>query len=371
MDERLAAVEALDVIAADFWRGRRVFVTGHTGFKGGWLVLWLRTLGAEVAGYALAPEPGPSLFAAAAIDEGIDDGRGDVTDAAALRRQMDAFDPEIVFHLAAMAIVRRGYREPLATYATNVVGTAALLDACRHAASLRAIVCVTSDKCYENREWVWPYRENDRLGGYDPYSSSKACAELVTQAYRRSFFDEQIGVGIGTARAGNVIGGGDWAEDRLVPDLVRALAAAETANIRRPGAVRPWQHVLEPLSGYLQLAQALSADPKRYEGAWNFGPDPSSFQTVEAVVAALARRWGGDLRWQVDGGEHPHEAARLVLDSSRANQELGWQPRLPLADALAWTAEWYEAWRTGSDGLRALCEAQIARYCAEDDKSQC
>jgi CDP-glucose 4,6-dehydratase len=351
------------VIDAAFWRDCRVLITGHTGFKGSWLAIWLRSLGAEIAGYALEPPTAPSLFEAADVGACLADHRGDVRDVAAVRSVVAAFDPQVVFHLAAQSLVRQGYRDPVETYATNVVGAAAVLDACRRAPSLRAVVCITSDKCYENREWVWGYRESDRLGGFDPYSSSKACVEIVTDAFRRSYFDDAVPqVGIATARAGNVIGGGDWAEDRLVPDLARAVAAGHVAIIRNPRAVRPWQHVVEPLAGYITLAQRLGDDPRQYSGAWNFGPAASSLESVEAVVALLGDCWQGRLRWSIDSGKHPHEAGRLTLESSKAANGLKWTPRLALKDSLRLTAEWYDAYQANRGGLRKLTEAQIAYY---------
>jgi CDP-glucose 4,6-dehydratase len=354
------------MMGASSWRGRRVLVTGHTGFKGGWLALWLRSLGADVAGYAQAPPTEPSFFEAVGLGTMVEDHRGDVRDPRAVREVVRGFDPHIVFHLAAQPIVRIGYREPVDTYATNVVGTASVLDACRHASAVRAIVIVTTDKCYENRDWVWGYRENDRLGGCDPYSSSKACAELVTDAFRRSYFiDTASKVGVATARAGNVVGGGDWAEDRLVPDLARAVAARRKALIRNPRAVRPWQHVLEPLAGYLSLAETLLDDPQQFSGAWNFGPDPGSFRSVENVLEAMRGHWHGKLEWSIDAGDQPHEAARLVLDSTKAQTVLGWRPRLSLADALRLTVEWYDAHSSGAADMRLLTETQIARYSAE------
>ena len=355
--------EDLEMINAEMWRVRRVLVTGHTGFKGGWLSLWLSSLGAEVAGYALDPPTQPNLFEAAHVGSALHDHRGDIRDVAGVRSIVEAFDPEVVFHLAAQPILRYGYREPVETYATNVVGTAAVLDACRRAPSVRAIVSVTTDKCYENRDWVWGYREIDRLGGFDPYSSSKACAELVTDAFRRSFFETApTRTGVATARAGNVIGGGDWAEDRLVPDLVRAVAAGQIAVIRNPGAVRPWQHVLEPLSGYIRLAEHLMTDAETYSGAWNFGPSTTSFQPVASVLAWLGKHWDGKLKWSIDAGSHPHEAARLLLDPTKAHDKLGWSPRLKLEDALRLSVEWYDAHQDGHSDMRRLSEAQISWY---------
>ena len=349
--------------SAAAWRGKRVLVTGHTGFKGGWLSVWLASLGAKVAGYALDPPTRPSFFVSARVGELLADHRGDIRDAPATRRVIEAFDPEVVFHLAAQPIVKEGYRAPVDTYATNVVGTASVLEACRHAPSLAAVVVVTTDKCYENREWDRGYVETDALGGHDPYSNSKACAELVSDAFRRSYFSgDARTVGIATARAGNVIGGGDWAADRLIPDLVRAAMAGTEALIRNPGATRPWQHVLEPLHGYLLLAEALLDDPARHAEAWNFGPDAGGDRAVRDVVESLAARWQGRLRWRLDTAEHPHEAGKLMLDSAKAHARLAWKPRLALDDALALTADWYARYMGGGADLRAESEAQIRHY---------
>ncbi|MBK7659397.1 MAG: CDP-glucose 4,6-dehydratase [Betaproteobacteria bacterium] len=344
------------------WRGRRVFVTGHTGFKGGWLCAWLQSMGARVAGYALDPPTTPSLFEDAGIAEGLVDTRGDIRDAAATRAAIEAFDPQVLFHLAAQPLVKEGYREPVDTYATNVVGTASVLEACRHAPSLRAIVVVTTDKCYENREWERGYVESDALGGHDPYSNSKACAELVTDSFRRSFFAHGAPlVGLATARAGNVIGGGDWAADRLVPDLMRAAMAGGETPIRNPGSTRPWQHVMEPLHGYLLLAEALLREPAAFSEAWNFGPAAGGDRPVRDVVEKLSALWPGGLRWRQDGADHPHEAGKLMLDSTKAMARLGWRPRLSLDDSLRLTAAWYARRLAGKGGLREEIEAQV-RY---------
>jgi CDP-glucose 4,6-dehydratase len=353
------------MVAAGTWRGRRVLVTGHTGFKGGWLSVWLASMGAKVAGYALDPPTDPSFFESVGVGGLLEDNRGDIRDAVVTKKVIESFDPEVLFHLAAQPIVREGYRAPVETYATNVVGTASVLDACRHAPSLRAIVVITTDKCYENREWAWGYRENDTLGGHDPYSNSKACTELVSDSFRRSFFDHRNPrVGLATARAGNVIGGGDWASDRLIPDLVRAAMAGREASIRNPGATRPWQHVLEPLHGYLLLAQRLLEDPAAHSEAWNFGPDPGGDQPVGDVVKKIANLWHGRISWRLDGSEHPHEAGKLMLDSSKAASRLGWRPRLGLDDALRLTAEWYEDYMRGGRDMRETSEGQIGYYCS-------
>jgi CDP-glucose 4,6-dehydratase len=350
------------MLDAAAWRGTRVLVTGHTGFKGGWLSIWLASLGARVTGYSLEPPTDPSFFESARVGEVLVDRRGDIRDTRAIREAIGAADPEVVFHLAAQSIVKQGYREPVDTYATNVVGTASVLDACRDAPNVRAIVVVTTDKCYENREWDRGYVETDALGGHDPYSNSKACAELVSDSFRRSYFaGREPPVGLATARAGNVIGGGDWAADRLIPDLVRAAMAGAEAPIRNPHATRPWQHVLEPLHGYLLLAQALLEDPAAFAEAWNFGPDEHGDQPVIHVVERLAGLWPGKVRWRVDGLDHPHEAHKLMLDSAKARARLGWRPKLSLDDALRLSAEWYGRFMRGDGGLRDESEAQV-RY---------
>lgn len=346
-----------------FWSGRRVLVTGHTGFKGAWLSLWLTRLGAQVTGFALAPETEPSLCTLAALADRADSRIGDVRDLAALSACVAETQPEIVLHLAAQALVRPSYSDPVGTYASNVMGTVHLLEAVRAFPSVRAVVIVTSDKAYENREWVWAYREDEPMGGRDPYSNSKGCAELVTSAYRASFF----GAGghparIASARAGNVIGGGDWSLDRLIPDMVRAFNRGEPVEIRSPGAVRPWQHVLEPLSGYLRLAEVLcEQDGARYAEGWNFGPSDEDCRPVSDVVAGLARGWGEGARWQLASGTHPHEATFLKVDASKARAHLGWDRRLRLSEALDWTGTWYRAQARGADAA-ALTYEQIARY---------
>ncbi len=347
-----------------FWAGRRVLLTGHTGFKGGWLAIWLRSLGAEVYGIALEPESEPSLWTAAGLASGVEGSFTDIRDQQALANEVLAFAPQIVFHLAAQPLVRASYRDPVHTYSTNVMGTVHLLEALRHTESLQAIVVVTTDKCYENQEWQWPYRENDRLGGFDPYSNSKACVELVCASYRDAFFSPS-GVPLATARAGNVIGGGDWAAERLVPDVLRAWDAGEELVLRYPGATRPWQHVLEPLSGYLMLAERLLTDDLNGAAAWNFGPDAASIASVESVVTCLAEHWSaGEVRWCCAEEGQLHEAGLLALDSSRAKQILGWQTRWSLDMALQQTLDWHRAWRDGED-MHAFCLQQIALYQGE------
>ncbi|MGH7307138.1 MAG: CDP-glucose 4,6-dehydratase [Candidatus Rokuibacteriota bacterium] len=352
-----------------FWRGRRVLVTGHTGFKGGWLCLWLRQLGADVAGYALAPDTEPSLFEAAEVRSAVRSTIGDVRDAEALARAVRGHEPEFVFHLAAQALVRRSYAQPAETFATNVMGTVNALEAARGCASVRAVVIVTSDKCYENRERARGYRESDALGGGDPYSASKACAELAVQAWRLSFSGDGRAPLVASARAGNVLGGGDWAQDRLLPDIVHALARGEPAGIRNPASTRPWQHVLDPLAGYLLLAQRLYEDGPAVAGAWNFGPRPGEARTVRWIADKACRRWGAGARWQADGtAPRPHEARRLGLDAAKARRRLGWRPRLSVEDAVGWTVDWYKAYQSEPAGARRLTEEQIARF--QDGRSR-
>lgn len=339
-----------------FWRGRRVFVTGHTGFKGGWLSLWLQRLGAEVAGYALVPSTKPSMFLAANVESGMRSVIGDIRDLVSLQRALTESRAEVVFHMAAQPLVRQSYRDPVETYSTNVLGTVNLFEAVRTLGTVQAVINVTSDKAYENREWVWGYRETDPMGGYDPYSSSKGCSELIAAAYRRSFK-----LPLASVRAGNVIGGGDWSPDRLVPDVLAALAARRTVEIRNPSATRPWQHVLEPLRGYLTVAERVFADPERYSEGWNFGPDDSSCQPVSAVVQECVQAWGGEAKWLAQSGEHPHEAGFLKLDSSKARSLLAWSPRLSLRESVRATVEWRRAWIGGAD-MRSFTLLQIDQH---------
>jgi CDP-glucose 4,6-dehydratase len=352
-------MEAL--VSEDFWAGRRVLVTGHTGFKGSWLCLWLQKLGAIVTGYALSPPTDPNIFQVAKVADGMHSVIADITDLPTMSRAFSEARPEIVFHLAAQSLVRYGYANPIETYATNVMGTVKVLEVCRATPSVRTVVAITTDKCYENKEWVWGYRENDPMGGYDPYSSSKACAELVTAAYRQSYFSAGGAMQLATARAGNVIGGGDWAADRLVPDLLRAFTSGQSALVRSPAAIRPWQHVLEPLGGYLSLAQCLCSSPGRYVGAWNFGPDDTDAQTVAWIADQLVGLWGAGASWHRDGSDHPHEAGTLKLDCSKAHASLGWRPRLRLDAALELIVQWQRAQRAGGD-MRELTINQIDHY---------
>lgn len=348
------------VMSPSFWQGRRVLLTGHTGFKGAWLALWLQQLGAQVTGYARAPATRPNLYGLAQVADGMTSIFGDVRDTAALSSALKAAQPEIVIHMAAQALVRYGYENPVETYATNVMGTVNLFEAVRTCSSVRSIVCVTSDKCYDNKEWLWGYRENEALGGYDPYSSSKAAAELVTSAYRDSYLRDQ-GVGVASARAGNVIGGGDWAADRLVPDVLQAFAEGRPAFIRNPDAIRPWQHVLEPLSGYLSLAEHLCEKPSEFAGAWNFGPYDADAKSVRNVVEKLAAAWGGGAKWHLDIQRQPHEAHHLKLDISKAGAKLNWRPRWTLEHALDQTAYWYRHYAPDNQA-RELTLVQITAY---------
>jgi len=346
-----------------FWSGRRVFLTGHTGFKGSWLAMWLQSLGAEVTGFALAPVT-PSLSDAAGVEGRITSIRGDIRDLPTLQAAMRRADPEVVLHMAAQALVRRSYDNPLETLTTNILGTAHVLEAARQVPGLRALVNVTTDKCYENREWAWAYRETDALGGHDPYSASKACAELVTAAWRRSFLSGRPGqppVALATARAGNVIGGGDWAPDRLVPDCIRAFTEGRAVELRNPHATRPWQHVLDPLCGYLLLAEALHDRGQAFAEAWNFGPDTGDAQPVAAIVSGLAQAWGGGAVWRAMPGDHPHEAGLLAVDSARARTKLGWRPRVPLDTALDWTGAWYRQHHEGRNA-HVLMQDDIRHY---------
>lgn len=348
-----------------FFRGKSVLVTGHTGFKGSWLCLWLNALGAKVTGYALDPPTNPSMFDLCGVGNLVNSVIADVRDAKKLTDAMRASNPDIVFHMAAQPLVRDSYRNPVDTYSTNVMGTVHLLEAVRACEGVKSVVIVTSDKCYENREWVWGYREADPLGGVDPYSSSKACSELVTLAYRRSFFDPKgssmHGAAIASVRAGNVIGGGDWAADRLVPDCIRSLLKGEKILIRNPGAVRPWQHVIEPLFGYLMLAERLCKEGPAFTGAWNFGPREEDARSVEWVVKRICAEWGEGAGYTIDGARHPHEAHYLRLDCSKTRSALGWLPRWSLEKAIQSIAEWTQLYRDGGD-LRAACMGQIEEY---------
>jgi CDP-glucose 4,6-dehydratase len=344
-----------------FWEGKRVFLTGHTGFKGSWLSLWLQAMGATVKGFALAPDTTPNLFEIARVGDGMASEIGDIRNLPVLTASMATFDPEIVIHMAAQPLVQLSYRDPVGTYATNVMGTVHVLEAARSIPALRAVVVVTTDKCYENREWHWGYRENEPMGGHDPYSNSKGCAELVTSAYRQSFFQKAEGPAIGSARAGNVVGGGDWAKNRLVPDILRAFDAGEAVPVRNPLSTRPWQHVLEPLSGYLVLAQKLYEGGHDHAQGWNFGPSDDDAKPVEWIVDYMIRVWGKGARWERDAGFHPHEARYLKLDTSKAREQLHWSPRWTLAYTLGRIVTWHKAFRAGDD-MRAHCLQEINDY---------
>ncbi len=354
-----------DMMDKSFWSGKSVFITGHTGFKGSWLCMWLNSLGAEVTGYALEPPTEPSLFELCGMVKIVRSITGDVRDRESLNKAIASTEPAVVIHMAAQPLVRDSYKLPVETYEINVMGTVKLLDAVRKCDSVKAVVNVTTDKCYENKERLQGYREDEPLGGYDPYSSSKACSELVTSAYRSSYFNpidyKQHGVGVATARAGNVIGGGDWATDRLIPDIVRAILSGSSVVIRNPHAVRPWQHVLEPLSGYLALAQKLYGDGANFSEAWNFGPDDSDARPVQWLVKTFCARWGEGAKYEIEKGDHPHEANYLKLDCSKANARLGWRPRWGLEKALNSIIEWTKAYKDGKN-MRDVCLKQIYDY---------
>jgi len=347
------------------WKGKAVFITGHTGFKGSWLSLWLQQMGAEVTGYALPLTKRPNLFELGDVAGGMRSIEGDVRNQTALLAAVRGAAPEIVFHMAAQPIVRESYDDPVTTYATNVLGTVHLLEAVRQTPGVKAVVIVTSDKCYENREWFWAYREKSMLGGDDPYSNSKACAELVVSSYRKSFFNPacfaEHGVALASARAGNVIGGGDWARDRLVPDAMRALLAGEPIVIRNPHATRPWQHVLEPLNGYLKLAEALYKDGPRCAQAWNFGPLEFNEKTVGWIIERLYALWGVDVAWQRDEANNPHENTYLKLDSSKARALLAWTPKLDIETTLRWIVDWTRAFQAEAN-MREVTERQIRDF---------
>ena len=349
----------------EFWKGKRVLLTGHTGFKGSWLSLWLETLGAQVVGYALAPPTNPNLFELAEVGHGITSVIGDIRDLSKLQSVVTTYRPEIVIHMAAQALVRESYLNPVDTYLTNIMGTVNLLDSVRNSTGVKAVVNITTDKCYENREWAWGYRENEPMGGYDPYSSSKGCAELVSAAYRSSYFNgnsyAEHGVALATARAGNVIGGGDWARERLIPDILTAFEQGKRVEIRNPNAVRPWQHVLEPLHGYLTLAEQLFEHGTEFAEGWNFGPSVEDAKSVGWIVEKIAALWGSDAMWNIDTGTHPHEANYLTLDIAKARSRLGWRPILLINDALQLITDWS---KQNSEGRkpREITIGQIRDY---------
>jgi len=348
-----------------FWSGKAVLITGHTGFKGSWLSMWLQQLGANVLGYSLAPPTEPNMFNVAQVAARMTSLTGDVRDPDHLKQVITDYRPEIVIHMAAQSLVRHSYADPIETYSINVMGTVNVLEAVRHSDSVRVVVNVTSDKCYENKGWIWGYREEEPMGGHDPYSSSKGCSELVTSAYRRSYFsdnsDERRNVGVATARCGNVVGGGDWAPDRLVPDVMLALAAGKSVSIRNPGAIRPWQHVLDSLSGYFLLAEKLWHDESGFSGGWNFGSDSNDAKTVSWVVDRMIMQWGEGRSWAIDTAENPHEAQFLKLDCTKSRALLGWSPKLRVTDALDWTTEWYKSFEQKKD-MNEMTTEQILRF---------
>jgi len=353
----------MDSNAKHFWSGKRVFLTGHTGFKGGWLSVWLTSLGATVKGFSLEAPTTPSLYACAKINDIVESDIGDIRNAQVLSKSMRDFNPDVVFHLAAQPLVRLSYDEPVETFSTNVMGTANVLESVRNITSVRAVVVVTSDKCYDNKEWHWGYREDEPLGGYDTYSASKACAEILTNSYRQSFFnkdDGQTRCAIASARAGNVIGGGDWAADRLVPDILRNLQLNEPVVLRNPQAIRPWQHVLEPLSGYMKLAELLWEKGAEFAQAWNFGPPETGAKTVQWMTEQLIDQWGAG-SWELESGQQPHEATYLKLDCSKAREKLKWHPVWDPAEALAITANWHKAWLNKAS-MHQQCLDDIRRY---------
>ncbi|WP_198962727.1 CDP-glucose 4,6-dehydratase [Mangrovitalea sediminis] len=349
------------IVNPAFWEGKKVFLTGHTGFKGSWLSLWLQSMGAEVKGFALKPPTTPALFEQARVADSMESEIGDIRDLGSISASMIAFNPDILIHMAAQPLVRFSYRAPVETYATNVMGTVHVLEAARQCSHLKAIVNVTTDKCYENREWAWGYRENEPMGGHDPYSNSKGCSELVTSAYRNSFFNSPDTAALASARAGNVIGGGDWAEDRLIPDVLRAFEKKQPVVIRNPLATRPWQHVLEPLSGYLKLAEKLYNEGAAYAEGWNFGPRDEDVQPVEWILSHMVQHWGEGASWQLDTNPQPHEAQLLKLDISKAAAKLKWHPRWSLAQSLDSVVEWHQCWLAHGD-IRQKTLDQIAQY---------
>lgn len=344
-----------------FWQGKKVLITGHTGFKGSWLSLYLQSLGAEVIGFALTPPTTPNLFTLADVATKMNSIMGDIRDFDSVLTVLKKYRPEIIIHMAAQPLVRYSYREPIETYATNVMGTVHLLEAVRQVGGVKSIVNVTTDKCYENKEWHWGYRERDELGGHDPYSNSKACAELVTSAYRSSYFNPSNHVGLASARAGNVIGGGDWAEDRLIPDIIKACMNDVNVSIRNPHALRPWQHVLEPLHGYLMLAERLYKSPEKYAQAWNFGPNENDVKPVSWIADRILKFWNSHTSWVTENADHPHEATYLKLDCSNAKSELGWQPRWNLERSLKETVNWYKAYQA-KENMRDITLAEIKTY---------
>ncbi len=358
-------MESMEIINGkvnpSFWNKKRVFLTGHTGFKGSWLSLWLQSMGATVKGYALDPPTVPSLFVVASVEDNMLSEIGDIRNLDKLKKSMLSFDPDILIHMAAQPLVRLSYEEPVETYTTNVIGTVNVLESARYCENLKAIVSVTTDKCYENKEWNWGYREDDVIGGYDPYSSSKGCAEIATAAYRNSFFNNNDSASIATARAGNVIGGGDWADDRLIPDILKAFENNEPVIIRNPLSTRPWQHVLEPLSGYLVLAERLYDFGNEFAEAWNFGPKDDSNKPVSWILDKMIGYWKGEAKWILDVKSNPHEAGFLKLDCSKASSRLKWNSKWSLEDTLKMIVEWHQDWLRG-ENMKEKCLNEISNF---------
>lgn len=365
MGHRQSPLESMERLKAKvnpkFWEGKKVFVTGHTGFKGSWLSLWLQAMGAQVKGFALEPPTQPALFDEAKVAQNMTSEIGNIKDLEVLKASMSSFNPDVLIHMAAQPLVRLSYKEPIETYTTNVIGTANVLESARSCKNLKAIVSVTTDKCYENKEWAWGYRENEPMGGHDPYSSSKGCAELVTAAYRSSFFNTIETPSLASARAGNVIGGGDWADDRLVPDILRAFEKNDAVIVRNPLATRPWQHVLEPLSGYLVLAQNLYEEGNAFAEGWNFGPRDEDCRSVSWILDKMTAKWGKGASWQLDDNNNPHEAGYLKLDCSKAATRLHWQPKWNLEFTLDNIVNWHQEWLSGKN-MQNQCLQEIAAY---------
>jgi CDP-glucose 4,6-dehydratase len=344
-----------------FWNSKKVFLTGHTGFKGSWVSIWLQSMGAIVKGYSLEPNTNPNLFTEAKVDENMESEFGDIRDLKQISKSMLDFNPDVLIHMAAQPLVRLSYQEPVDTYTTNVIGTVNVLEAARNCPNLKAIVSVTTDKCYENNEWDWGYRENEPMGGHDPYSSSKGCAELVTSAYRRSFFNSKESASLASARAGNVIGGGDWADDRLIPDILKAFEKSEPVVIRNPLSTRPWQHVLEPLSGYLVLAEELYVNGDDFAEGWNFGPKDEGCKPVNWILDKMVANWGVGASWELDKNNNPHEAGFLKLDCSKAANRLKWQPKWSLQETLELIIDWHQVYLNKED-VKVQCLKEIKKY---------
>jgi CDP-glucose 4,6-dehydratase len=348
-------------VSSLFWENKKVFLTGHTGFKGSWVSLWLKSMGANVKGYSLVPSTTPNIFTEANVAEEMESEVGDIRDLDKISKSMSAFNPDILIHMAAQPLVRLSYKDPVNTYTTNVIGTVNVLEAARKCVNLKAIVSITTDKCYENNEWEWGYRENEAMGGHDPYSSSKGCAELVTSAYRRSFFGTENTASLASARAGNVIGGGDWADDRLIPDILKAFERSEPVVIRNPLSTRPWQHVLEPLSGYLVLAQELYLKGDAYAEAWNFGPKDEDCKPVNWILDKMVSKWGAGASWELDKENNPHEAGFLKLDCSKAASRLKWQPKWNLEETVNLIIDWHQLYLNKQD-VKVQCLKEIKKY---------